>query len=152
MTAQVLPFQHAESVPARVEPGVGELLAFVDGQPLVRPAGGSADGVLARVLAHVFPPGWPRPTLPCPVLLHFEQGDPLRPIVVGLVQERVSTSDTLVLDLERLVLQGHAEVQLRCGDASVTMRADGRVVVKGTELVSRASATNKIRGASVQIN
>jgi hypothetical protein len=32
------------------------------------------------------------------------------------------------------------------------MRADGKLVVKGTELVSKASATNKIRGASVQIN
>jgi hypothetical protein len=152
MSAQVLPFQHEEHAPMRVEPGTGELVSFVDGQPWVRHAGAPAAGVAARVLAHVFPPGWPRPALPCTVLLHFEGGDPRCPIIVGVVQERVPEGGTLVLDLERLVLQGHREVQLRCGEASVTMQADGRVVVKGTELVSRASATNKIRGASVQIN
>jgi hypothetical protein len=30
--------------------------------------------------------------------------------------------------------------------------ADGRIVIKGTRLLSRASETNKIKGASVDIN
>jgi hypothetical protein len=50
------------------------------------------------------------------------------------------------------VIEGRDEVVLRCGQGSITLRADGKIVIKGTQLVSRASDTNKIRGASVQIN
>jgi Domain of unknown function (DUF6484) len=131
---------------------LGELIEMRQGRPVVRFAGGPEGGVLARVLGHVWGTGLALPALPIPVLLFLEGADLLRPIVVGLVQDAVPTGRTLVLDMERIVLQGHHEVQLRCGTASITMRADGKVVVKGTELVSKASATNKIRGASVQIN
>lgn len=131
---------------------LGELLDVRHGRPVVRYAGGPEGGVMARVLGSLLSPGSAMPSLPCAVMLFLEGGDPLRPVVMGLVHEQLPAPGTLVLDMERIVLQGHAEVQLRCGDASVTMRADGRILLKGTELVSKASATNKIRGASVQIN
>ena len=41
---------------------------------------------------------------------------------------------------------------LVCGNSSVTLYSDGRVIVKGAELLTRATGTNRIRGASVQIN
>lgn len=131
---------------------LGELLEIRHGRPVVRYAGGPEGGVMARVLGSLLSPGTTLPALPCAVMLFLEGGDALRPVVMGLVHDQLPAPGTLVLDMERIVLQGHTEVQLRCGTASVTMRADGRVVVKGTELVSKASATNKIRGASVQIN
>jgi Domain of unknown function (DUF6484) len=144
-----IPLALAPAMPSQV---VGELIELRQGRAVVRHAGGPTTGLLARVLAHVFAPGLPPPTLPCAVLLFLEAGDALKPIIVGLVQEALPSSRALVLDLDRIVLQGHTEVQLRCGSASVTMNADGKVVVKGTEVLSKASATNKIRGASVQIN
>jgi hypothetical protein len=131
---------------------LGELLELRHGRPVVRYAGGPEGGVMARVLGSLFSPGAAVPAMPCAVMLFLEGGDPLRPVVMGLVHEQLPAPVTLVLDMERIVLQGHTEVQLRCGEASVTMRADGRILLKGTELVSKASATNKIRGASVQIN
>ncbi len=130
----------------------GELIELRQGRPVVRYPSGPQGGVLARLLGHLWGAGLPTPSLPAAALLFLENGDPLKPIVIGLVQDQVPDRQTLVLDMERIVLQGHTEVQLRCGQASVTMRADGKVVVKGSELLSKASATNKIRGASVQIN
>lgn len=131
---------------------VGELIGWRQGQAVVRHPGVPEDGVLARVLGNPLPPGLPPPALPCPAMLFLEDGDALRPVLMGLVQAALPAQGTLVLEMDRIVLQGHTEVELRCGQASVTMRADGKVVIKGTELVSRASATNKIRGATVQIN
>ena len=131
---------------------MGELLAWRQGRPVVRHAGVPEAGVLARVLGNPLPPGLPPPALPCPAMLFLEDGDPLRPVLMGLVHAELPGTGTLVLEMDRILLQGHSEVQLRCGQASVTMRADGKVVIKGSELVSRASATNKIRGATVQIN
>lgn len=106
-----------------------------------------------------------------PVLLAFENEDPSLPIVVGLVRRtlllspRSETAERpdgvelpverprdALLDGRRIVLDAESEIVLRCGKASITLRKDGKVVVKGTNIVSRASATNKIKGGSVNIN
>jgi len=106
-------------------------------------------------------------------VLLFEEGDLSRPLLIGLLQE---ASDTPCIDLvlhqdeeqqaeapppptteamidgERVVLEGKDEVVLRCGKASITLRRNGRIVIRGTYLVSRAEGTNRIKGGSVQIN
>jgi len=51
-----------------------------------------------------------------------------------------------------VVLRAEHRLELTCGRASLTMNADGTVVVKGTTVISRASGVNKIRGAAVRIN
>lgn len=99
---------------------------------------------------------------PVPVLLFLEDGDVARPIVVGFVMETFSAAQPLLeldarpagaaLDGKRLQFEASEEVVLKCGKGSITLQANGRVVIKGTELVSRASGTHKIRGASVSIN
>jgi uncharacterized protein (DUF2345 family) len=55
-------------------------------------------------------------------------------------------------DGERIVLEAKKEIVLRCGKASITLTADGRIVHKGVELVSSASETNRIKGSRVKIN
>ncbi len=55
-------------------------------------------------------------------------------------------------DGQRLVFEAGRELVLKCGKGSITLHASGRVVIKGTELVSRAQGANKIRGATVSIN
>ena len=87
------------------------------------------------------------------VLLVFENGDPTLPVIVGLVKDKIAE---VTLEPARhsneLVLETKKELTLVCGKSSITLRSDGRIIVKGVEILSRASRTNKIRGASVQIN
>jgi len=98
-----------------------------------------------------------------PVLLAFENGDPELPIVVGRLRDtapravKVSLpvegeSKEVLLDGKRVVLEASEEIELRCGKSSLILTKEGKVVMKGVEVVSRALKANKIRGASVKIN
>ncbi len=86
------------------------------------------------------------------VLLVFEQSWLDRPIVVGLLQAPDAEPATARVDGKRVVLEGKDEVELRCGAASITLRRNGRIVIRGVEVETRARGRNRIRGGSVQIN
>lgn len=93
------------------------------------------------------------------VLLVFEHGDPTLPIIVGFVREALfpvyspsSAPEVQNKKPRTLTLEAQEYLELKCGKASITLTNDGRAEVSGKEVVSRASRTNKIRGASVQIN
>lgn len=53
---------------------------------------------------------------------------------------------------ERLELTAEKEIVLRVGDASITLTRAGKIVLRGTYVLSRSSGVNKIKGGSVQIN
>jgi hypothetical protein len=53
---------------------------------------------------------------------------------------------------EELVLEAGRSLTLRVGDGSITIRADGKILIKGKDLVSHAQRTNRIKGGSVAIN
>jgi hypothetical protein len=85
------------------------------------------------------------------VALVFLDGDPLRPLALGLV--RPGTAPTPVeADPEQLVLTAKRDITLRCGRASITLTRAGKVLVRGTYLSLRSSGMQRITGASVQIN
>ena len=81
------------------------------------------------------------------------------PVVVGLL---IAPGDVpipadapsveLLLNRERIVLTARQEVVLTCGRASITLSADGKVVVRGADIVSSAGRVNRIRGGAVKIN
>lgn len=99
-----------------------------------------------------------------PVILMFEDGDVAKPIILGVIRDTVHASllqEIVVaterqreglIDRKQVVFDAKEEIVLRCGKGSITLRKDGKIVLKGTEIVSRASRTNKIKGASVAIN
>lgn len=58
----------------------------------------------------------------------------------------------IFVDGERILFEARKEIVLQCGKGSITLRADGKVVIKGTDLVSRSKGMNKIKGAAVRIN
>lgn len=98
-----------------------------------------------------------------PVALAFENGDRSRPLILGLVSDRCEplaeaprlpsgVARELTIDGRVLIIDAEQELILRCGTASIHLRRDGKVVVKGTEIVSRASGANKIKGGVVNIN
>lgn len=93
------------------------------------------------------------------VVLAFEDGDASRPIILGLVQPSASLSRAacesqpeVVVDGARVTIAGQREVTLRCGQASITLTRAGKVVIRGTYVVSRSEGPNRIKGASVDIN
>lgn len=94
------------------------------------------------------------------VLVLFEQGDPARPIITGVLQEhRVSPPAitpqlplSVQSDEQRVVISAEKEVVLRCGDASITLTRAGKVIIKGNYILSRSTGYNKIKGAAIDIN
>jgi hypothetical protein len=104
-------------------------------------------------------------------LLGFQNGDPALPILVGLLQPEqpgslleellvsprpaaagASSKREARLDGERVVLEGKHEVVLKCGDASITLRRDGKVIVRGAYVETHSRGLNRIKGAAVKIN
>jgi hypothetical protein len=94
------------------------------------------------------------------VVVLFDRGEVRRPIVIGLLQQAVpsparSATASLVSvqsDEQRLVLTAEREIELRCGDASITLTRAGKILIKGNYILSRSSGYNKIKGAAVDIN
>lgn len=89
--------------------------------------------------------------------------------VVGRAREPAATSATsppparsaspepaalrdMLVQGRRVTLQAGDELTLRCGQASLTLDADGRIVIKGVEIASRALRNHKIKGGTVNIN
>ncbi len=70
-------------------------------------------------------------------------------LILGLVQPPVPEVEA---DGEKLVLEARREVTLRCGKASIHLTADGRVTIRGTQVLSRSDGPNRVQGASVQLN
>ncbi|MDQ3998540.1 MAG: hypothetical protein M3303_16135 [Gemmatimonadota bacterium] len=52
---------------------------------------------------------------------------------------------------DELVIEAAKTLTLKVGDGSITIR-DGKILIKGKDLVSHAARTNRIKGGSVAIN
>jgi len=87
------------------------------------------------------------------VVLLFEDGDPARPIVVGVIRPADAAPGVAAdVDGERVVLAADREIVLRCGEASITLTRAGKVLIRGTYILTRSSGANRIKGAAVEIN
>lgn len=85
--------------------------------------------------------------------LLFERGDVRLPLIVGLVEPGpAAPSRAARVDGKKVVLTGEEEVELRCGEASISLKKNGRLVIRGAYVETRAKGTNRIKGGSVQIN
>jgi hypothetical protein len=103
---------------------------------------------------------------PHAVLLVFEHERSDEPIVVGLLEPLGSGSTSTrqapgdspppkieaKIDGRRVVLEAEDELELRCGEATITLRRNGRVVIRGAYVETRSRGVNRIKGGSVQIN
>jgi uncharacterized protein DUF6484 len=125
---------------------IGVLVGFEAGAPLVAFAGNPPDAAIpARSLAAL-----DASMLGAEVALLFEAGDPTRPLVVGRV---LDPGDPAVLrDGERVRVTAAQRIELRVGKASLIMEKDGRITIRGSYVTSHASAANRIRGGSVNLN
>lgn len=109
------------------------------------------------------------------VALVFENGNPSKPVLIGLLQHPkpelmlrseelngeeglhpVTVKDvepaSLHIDGRHIELKSEHEITLRCGRSSITLTRAGKILIRGTYLLSRSSGVNRIKGGSVQIN
>lgn len=71
------------------------------------------------------------------------------PLVLGLLRPPAPVVES---DEEVTTIQAKRRVELRCGPASLTLFADGRVEVRGTQILSRADGAHRLQGGSVHLN
>lgn len=140
----------------RYDPVVGTLVKAVAGlDPVVMFAG--ADGA-TYTCAAVTTVGVAPADAGRSVILMFLRGDPACPVITGLLKSSEASDARRVrrarveLTGRELVLDADAELTLRCGKSSITLTRDGKIVLRGRNLVSRASAVNRIRGGTIALN
>ena len=129
---------------------IGLLLGFEADAPLVVFPGNPRDhAVVARSLARLS-----AGDVGCEVALLFEDGDMERPLVIGRIVEPARARDAamVVRDGEQISLTARDRIELRVGKSSIILEKDGHITIRGTYLVSHASASNRIRGGSVNLN
>lgn len=93
------------------------------------------------------------------VVLMFEQGNPARPVVMGVLRgepawpldERPGQVE-VVADGERLIVSAREQLVLECGKASITLTRAGKIIIHGTYVSSRSSGLMRIKGGSIQLN
>ena len=56
------------------------------------------------------------------------------------------------VDGKRVRIVAQDEIVLQCGEASITLRRNGRIVIKGTYIETCSEGTNRIKGGQVRIN
>jgi len=116
------------------------------------------------------------------VALLFNQGDFSQPIVTGLIhsplqaildnfqQEQESAVEVKSLkkdnvemaanlDIENVCVDGKNltfeatdQMVFKCGQSSITLTKEGKVLIRGKYLLNRSSGVNRIMGGSVQVN
>ncbi|ETX30241.1 DUF6484 domain-containing protein [Roseivivax isoporae] len=129
---------------------IGLFLGFEDGAPLVVFPGNTRDHAIpARSLTALGPED-----SGSEVALLFEDGAVDRPLIVGRIVEPVrrDPQPQVVRDGESVRITAQDRIELRVGKAAIILEKDGHVTIRGTHLVSQASGSNRIRGASINLN
>ncbi|MBZ4415087.1 DUF6484 domain-containing protein [Myxococcus sp. RHSTA-1-4] len=151
-----------------VEPRVGWVVGTTaDGSALVDFTGNVAGPLPARSSLALEPGGLARAANERQgAILLFENGDPSLPLLVGLLQAPGSTPliDAALersledvpkearVDGRKVVIEGRDEVVLRCGKATLTLRRDGQVLLRGVNIRTEAEEVQRLKGGKVQIN
>jgi hypothetical protein len=93
------------------------------------------------------------------VVLVFEDADPARPIVMGVLHDAGHSAlgphpGTVEVDRdgERMIIGAREQIVLQCGKAKLTLTRAGKVLIEGTYISSRSSGVNRLKGGSIQIN
>jgi hypothetical protein len=150
----------------RESSGTGRIVEVTpEGEPLVDFAGNPGPPIKAKSIIQFDPPTVQQ-LVSRPVLLTFDCQDSSQPIILGLLHDRiikddsaeeceiVSKSSPTIAEIDGQVvkLTARKELTIRCGEASVMLRRDGKIILKGTQLLSRASGSHRIQGSSVAVN
>ena len=103
------------------------------------------------------------------VALLFPAGNAHKPMIIGIVRERVkdtvnvnglfeqndeSQANAISLQMNRrkIELNAEDEIVLRCGPARIELSKNGHVAIKGLSIDSSAQKLHRIKGAKTDIN
>lgn len=100
------------------------------------------------------------------VLVIFVNGNPDEPVIIGMFENVLE--NLVCMDFEnpqpeenkpietfvdgKHMITAENELILTCGKGSIIIEKDGKIILKGTEILSRASGANKIKGSIVELN
>ena len=71
----------------------------------------------------------------------------IKPYIAGDDQQEEQKQDPTQLKLEAA-----ESIELTCGQSTLSMEKNGKIVLRGADITTRAFGANKIKGASVRIN
>lgn len=132
---------------------IGSLIGIENYGPIIHYSGcPNENGLIAQTIVPITPE-----KIDNQVLLSFVNENPECPVIVGFLLQPdfnnfESGSVKVKIDGERLLLTAEREIVLRCGEGSITLTRAGKVIIKGSYVLSRSSGYNKIKGAAVDIN
>jgi hypothetical protein len=135
---------------------VGKLVAIRDGLiPYVVFPGQSGTAAIAARTVTALSSG----DIGREIVMSLIDGDQDQPVIIGrLVDDRArplgGAVDEVEIDADgrRLLVTARDEIVLQCGKASITLTRTGKVVIRGTYVISRSSGVNCIKGGTVEIN
>jgi hypothetical protein len=82
-------------------------------------------------------------------VLVWQPGESLEGVVLGRIGATHAPEGQPIP--KALIFEAAESLTLRVGDGSITIR-DGKILIKGTDLVSHAQRMNRIKGGAVSIN
>jgi Domain of unknown function (DUF6484) len=151
-----LPARRSEVRPASTQVCLGSLVGWDDGGPLVEFEGNTKGPLRARVSGSC-PQARPASLEAQPEVVLLVDPRPGRlPVMLGVLRPLGTGAELLDVearvDGRRVEIDGRDEIVLRCGEASITLRRNGRVLIRGIQVETRATGVNRIKGGSVAIN
>jgi hypothetical protein len=83
------------------------------------------------------------------VLVWFSGDEEERGVIVGRIGPTLAAPPGTP---DELIFKARKNLTIECGDGSITLRGDGKILIKGKDLVSRAQRMNRVKGGAVSIN
>jgi len=85
------------------------------------------------------------------VALSFVGGDRQRPLLLGRIA-RPSRAGAATVHERELSFEADRQLSFRCGKSTLILRRDGRIELRGEELISEARGVNRVRGGRIDLN
>ena len=87
-----------------------------------------------------------------PVLVLLPASEDALGCVLGTVGPYVAPRGESGVAARNVVVTAEKELSLTCGQSSLTLKADGKVLLQGVDIVTRAKRNHKIKAGTVAIN
>lgn len=135
---------------------MGTLVEAKPGEDLIVEFEGPDGGVLRHTAATTVELESEEPG--CTVVLMFLDGDITRPVITGRLRtgqhapKHITRTKRVSIEGRDVVLHADGKLTFECGKSSITLHRDGKIELRGTDIISRASSVNRIRGGTILLN